>query len=290
MDPAGKTCLITGASSGIGKITAMELARQRARVVMLCRNPEKAEQAREEIFRITGNEEVHILICDLSVQDQIHAAAEHFRQRFDQLDILINNAGIITGRELQLTEDGFELTFAVNHLAHYTLTLLLLDLLKISNSGRIINVSSEAHRFARFDSQDLEPDNRLFPGANNYAFSKLCNIWFTRQLSKLMAGSSLTVNSLHPGFVASGFGKNSTAFYRAVLKFSSPFAVNSIKGAKGSLYLATSPDVKNISGKYFKKNKRKLPSKDALDDHLALQLWEKSAALTNLDIHKVVLS
>lgn len=290
MNPAGKTCLITGANSGIGKATALGLARQQARVVMLCRNKDKAEQAREEIFKISGNNEVHILLCDLSSQEQIHVAAEQFQQRFDQLDILINNAGILVGNERQLTEDGFEMTFAVNHLAPYTLTLLQLDLLKRSPDGRIINVSSEAHRFARYDIHDLQLEHHPYNGLNAYAISKLCNIWFTRRLSKLIAGNNITVNSLHPGFVASDFGKNASVFSKAALKLFSPFSISPAKGARTPLYLATSPEVQNISGKYFKGRKRKLPSKDALNDHCAEDLWKKSASLTHLDIHKVTLS
>lgn len=261
MNPAGKTFLITGANSGIGKVTAMELARQKAQVVMLCRNRRKAENARKEIFKISGNEDVHILECDLSSQEQIHAAAEQFRDRFEQLDVLINNAGILAGNDRQITPEGFEKTFAVNHLAPYTLSLLLLDLIKESSSGRILTVSSEAHRFARFDPETLHPEPRFFSGLNDYAFSKLCNIWFTRQLARLTEAGSLTVNCLHPGFVASGFGKNSSPLYSAVLNLSSPFAVNSLKGAKGTLYLAGSPEVKNISGKYFKKQSKSFPPK-----------------------------
>lgn len=289
MDLAGKTCLVTGANSGIGKITAMELAKRKARVVMLCRNLRKAEEAREEIFRQSGNKNVHILLCDLSSQKQIHQAAETFENIYRSLDILVNNAGILPGNKREETEEGIEKTFAVNHLAPYSLSLLLLGLLRKSSAGRIITVSSEAHRFARFDINDLQLRHHPFNGFNAYAISKLCNIWFTRRMAALTSGSNLSVNCLHPGFVSSNFGKGSSPLYKAAIALSSPFSISSKKGAQTPVFLATSEEGLLLSGQYFKNKKVKKPSKAALNDAYARAMWEQSAALTQLDIHKVTL-
>lgn len=289
MNLAGKTCLVTGANSGIGKITAIELAKQKARVIMLCRNLLKAEEAREDIFRQSGNMNVHILLCDLSSQRQIQEAAETFEKTYRSLDVLINNAGVILGNKRQETEDGIEKTFAVNHLAPYSLSLLLLELLRKSPAGRIITVSSEAHRYARFHMDDLQLRRHSFNGLNAYAISKLCNIWFTRRLAQLTSGSNLLVNCLHPGFVGSNFGQGASPLFKTLLKLSSPFAKSNLKGAETSVYLATSSEVQNISGKYFKEKKVKKPSQAALNDAFAQELWQQSADLTHLDLHKVTL-
>ena len=289
MNLTGKTCLVTGANSGIGKITAIELAKRKARVIMLCRNLLKAEEAREDIFRQSGNMNVHILLCDLSSQRQIQKAAEDVEKKYRSLDVLINNAGIISDNKRQETVDGIEKTFAVNHLAPYSLSLLLLDLLRKSPEGRIITVSSEAHRFARFHMDDLQLKNHSYNGLNAYAISKLCNIWFTRRLAQLTSGSNLMVNCLDPGFVGSNFGNGASPVFKTLLKLSSPFAVSNLKGAETSVYLATSEEVRTTSGKYFKNKKEKKPSQAALNDAFAQQLWEQSARLTQLDLHKVTL-
>ena len=250
---------------------------------------QKAEEAREDIFRQSGNMNVHILLCDLSSQRQIQEAAETFERIYRSLDILVNNAGIILGNERQETEDGIEKTFAVNHLAPYSLSLLLLELLRKSPAGRIITVSSEAHRFARFHMDDLQLSRHHYNGLNAYAISKLCNIWFTRRLAELSSGSNLMVNCLHPGFVGSNFGKSASPFFKTLIKLSSPFAVSSLKGAETPVYLATSGEVVNVTGKYFKNKKVKKPSQAALDDSCAHTLWEQSAELTKIDLHKVTL-
>lgn len=282
--------MVTGANSGIGKITAMELAKQKAKVVMLCRNKEKAEKARQEIYKVSGNTDIHLLLCDLSSQQQIHDTVDEFRRRFNALDVLINNAGIIAGNERQETVDGFELTFAVNHLAPFTLSLLLLDLLRHSEAGRIITVSSEAHRFARFDMEDLQLRHHPYSGLNAYCISKLCNIWFTRQLAALTSRSRLSVNCLHPGFVSSNFGNSASPAFRALLTLSQPFSISNEKGATTTLYLAGREAPSQVSGEYFKNKKVKKPSKAALNDAYAEELWEKSAALTHLELHKVSLA
>lgn len=289
MDIAGKTCLITGANSGIGKITARELAKQQAIVVMLVRNMEKGQKAREEIYKVSGNKNVHLLLCDLSSQQQVHEAAEQFQQQFQKLDILINNAGVILGNKRQESEDGVEMTFAINHLGHYSLSLLLLDLLKQSPTGRIITVSSESHRRAHFHINDLQLKEHPYNGYNAYCISKLCNIWFTRHLATLTKNSNLSVNCLHPGFVSSNFGKNTSLLFKFFIKALSPFSISPEKGAETNLYLAKEDKVQGVSGHYFLNKKIKKPSRAALNDHYAAELWKQSAELSNLDIHKVTL-
>lgn len=283
-----KTCLITGANSGIGKVTALELAKQQARVVMLCRNKQKAEDAHREIVQESGNKDVHILLCDLASQKDIREAAEKFKQKFTSLDILINNAGVILGKERQLTPDGFEKTFATNHLGPFSLSLLLLAPLMQSSEGRIINVSSEAHRYARFDMGDLQLKHRPYNGLKAYSISKLCNIWFTRQLAQYCRHTNLMVNCLHPGFVASNFGRRSSLLSKVFIKLSRPFAVSPEKGAETSLYLAVNDDIRHITGAYFKNKKPVAPSKDALNDHYARELWQQSKALTGLELNKLM--
>lgn len=290
MNITGKTCLITGANSGIGKVTARELAKQQARLVMLVRNKEKGEEAREEIFKISGNKNVHLLLCDLSSQQQVHEAAEQFQQRFQKLDILINNAGVILGNKRKESEDGIEMTFAINHLGHYSLTLLLLDLLKQSPTGRVISVSSESHRRAHFHIHDLQLKEHPYNGYNAYCISKLCNIWFTRQLAALTKNSNLSVNCLHPGFVSSNFGKNTSPLFKFFIKALSPFSTSPEKGAETSLYLAQEDAIQNVSGHYFKNKKIAKPSRAALNDQYAVELRKQSAELSKLDIHKVTLS
>jgi NAD(P)-dependent dehydrogenase (short-subunit alcohol dehydrogenase family) len=288
MTAAGKTCLVTGANSGIGKYTALELAKQQARVIMLCRNFQKAKIAHTEILKISGNPDVHILLCDLSSQEQVRQAAAKFRQEFSSLDILINNAGIIMGNKRKETEDGIEKTFAVNHLSHFMLTLLLFDLIKQSHDGRIITVSSESHRNTFYDIEDLQLKHHLYFGYRAYGISKLCNIWFTRQLAQRCAGSNIMINCLHPGFVASDFGKSSSPIAKAIIKILQPFAISPRKGAETSLYLATNDEVRHSSGLYFKDKKPVKPSKKALNDEPALQLWKQSEALTGLSAEKLL--
>lgn len=283
-----KTCLITGANSGIGKVTSLELAKQQARIVMLCRNKQKAEAARQEIILATNNRDIHIIICDLSSQQQVKEAAETFRQQFKTLDILINNAGIILGEERQETEDGIEKTFATNHLGHFMLTLLLIDLIKQSQEGRIITVASEAHRYAFYDIHDLQLKQHFYVGYNAYGISKLCNIWFTHRLAKLCAGSKLMINCLHPGFVASNFGKSSSTLSQVSIKLLQPFAISPKQGAATSLYLATNGPVRHSTGLYFKKKKPIKPSKKALNEAHALLLWKQSEELTGLDTEKLL--
>lgn len=278
-----KICVITGANSGIGKITARELAKQGAHVVMLCRNQEKAERAKEDILRVCGHDRVDIVLADLASTRQIREAAEHINKKYPKIDVLNNNAGLITGDQRETTEDGFEMTFGVNHLAPFLLTQLLLDKVLASERGNIINVSSEAHRFASFDLNDLQYENRKYNGLKAYALSKLCNILFTRELSKRLPQASVVTNSLHPGGVATNFGKGVSGIFGIVMRLSRPFMISEEKGAQTSIYLATSNEGYTATGKYFKNKKVAEPSKDARNDYNARRLWEISEELLQTD-------
>lgn len=277
-----KVCLITGANSGIGFHTTLELARKGAKILMLCRNKEKAEKAREDIHRISG-QKADLFLADLGVQEELRKVAEKISGSYDTIDVLINNAGIIQGDKREFTPDGIEKTFAVNHLAPFMLTGLLLPALKQSTYGRIVTVSSEAHRWSwRFDLKDLQMD-KGYSGLQSYAQSKLCNILFTRKLADKLEGTTLTANTLHPGAIASNFGSEVSSLFGVVLKLSKPFMKGPKKGAETSIFLAASEKVGGVNGAYFKNKKAVMPSKEAQSDHNADRLWEESVKLTGVD-------
>ena len=279
-----KICLVTGANAGIGKYTAIGLAKKGATVVMVSRNEEKGLPAVEEVKKLSGNSNIDLLCCDLSSQAQIRKLAKEFLDKYDQLDVLVNNAGAVY-QKFQLSEDGIELQFAVNHLAYFLLTNLLLDVLKKSAPSRIVNVSSEAHKRGIIDFDNLKGEKGYNPIAA-YAQSKLANILFTKSLANRLEDTGVTANCLHPGVVRTGIGiKHSNFVIKALWKLitSIPFyAISEEKGAETSLYLATSPEVGNISGEYFGKCKVKQSAPLSRTNKLAEKLWEKSAELTNL--------
>nr|WKN38120.1 SDR family oxidoreductase [Tunicatimonas sp. TK19036] len=278
-----KICVITGANSGVGKVTARELAKQGAHVVMVCRNQEKAERAKEDILRVCGHDRVDIVLADLASVQQIREAAHHINEHYPKIDVLNNNAGLIMGDRRQTTEDGFEMTFGVNHLAPFLLTHLLLDKVIASGRGNIINVSSEAHRLASFDLNDLQYERRWYLGLKAYNLSKLCNILFTRELSKRLSGTNVVTNALHPGAIASNFGKGVPGVFGIAMTLSRPFMIGEEKGAQTSIYLATSEEGYTATGKYFKNKKAVQPSKDAMNDYNARRLWEISEELLQIE-------
>jgi NAD(P)-dependent dehydrogenase (short-subunit alcohol dehydrogenase family) len=275
-----KICLVTGANSGIGYVTALELAQQGARVGMVCRNLERAEKARQEIIAKTNNEQIDIFLCDFAEQKQITQLAQQVGEQYEKIDILINNAGLI-GNQRELTPDGLELTFAVNHLGYFMLTNLLKDTLLKSPEGRIINVSSEAHRFTKLDLHNLQLE-KGYNSLKAYAISKLCNILFTKELSKRLKGTNLVTNCLHPGAVATNFANSANGFIKFFFKFSKPIFLSPEQGAKTVLYLATEDEAAQYSGEYWEKCKIKKPSLDALNEHYMTRLWEISTELTSL--------
>jgi NAD(P)-dependent dehydrogenase (short-subunit alcohol dehydrogenase family) len=273
-------CMVTGATSGIGFVTAQALARDGATVIVVGRNPERGAAAVDRIQGETGNSAVELMVADLSVQAQVRQLASEVQRRFAHLDLLINNAGALFGQR-QLTEEGIEMTFALNHLAYFLLTNLLLDRLKASASGRIINVSSEAHRGSRLDFSNLQGQHR-YRGWRAYARSKLANILFTYELTRRLEGTGIVANALHPGFVATNFGRNNhglTAMLWRVLQLA---AISPEQGAETILYLANSPEVQGITGKYFVKKEAVDSSEASYDRAAAERLWQVSAELTGL--------
>ena len=282
----GKTCVVTGATGGIGKVTARELARRGARVVIIGRNPEKLRTAVDDIRTATGSDSVESLQADLESQAEVRGVASEIRGRCERLDVLVDNVGAAFGQK-QLTVDGIERTFALNHLTPFLLTNLLLDRLEASGPARVVVVSSEAHRgfvprSGRPDLADLADPARYHPG-RAYAHSKLANILFARELARRLEGRPVTVNALHPGFVNSDFFEGFGALGWVIRRVADVFAISAEQGARTSLYLATSPDVAGTSGGYFIKEKPATPSKPAQDAELARELWDLSLRLTGLD-------
>jgi NAD(P)-dependent dehydrogenase (short-subunit alcohol dehydrogenase family) len=277
-DMNGKICLLTGANAGIGKVTAKKLAEQGATVVMVCRNKQKGEAALDEIGKSSGNGNVELMIADLSSQAEIRRLAEEFKARHSRLDVLVNNAGVYLPKRT-LTVDRIETTFAVNHLAYFLLTNLLLEVLKQSAPSRIVSVSSEAHQYGKIEFDNLQGE-RVYKGIPAYSNSKLANVLFTRELARRLAGTKVTANSLHPGAVATSIFRNTPKPIEWLIKM---FTMNPEKGAETSVYLATSGEVEGISGKYFEKKREKYPSRLAQDDETARTLWQVSEQMTGLN-------
>lgn len=276
-----KQCLVTGATSGIGKVTARDLAAQGASVVIVGRNQEKSEHTVEQLRQETGNTQVEYLLADLSIQKEIRRLAEKYKDRYDRLDILINNAGAIFFSR-QETQEGLEMSFALNHLGYFLLTNLLLDLLKRSAPVRIINVSSESHRGASINFDDLQCEEKYSP-MRAYGQSKLANILFTYELDRRLENDNIIVNALHPGFVASNFGKNAGLLGKIVMPVLHLFAKSPKRGAQTCIYLASSPEVEGVSGKYFIDRQPATSSEESYDPQIAARLWAISEELTGLD-------
>lgn len=281
-----KVCIVTGANSGIGLETARALAQRQATVVMLCRNRKKGEAAQRELQQSTGNTRIHLFIADLSSQQAIRSFAASFRQQFDQLDVLVNNAGVFMPKREE-TEDGIEKTFAVNHLAYFLLTHLLLDFLLETAGARVVNVSSDAHRGGgALDLDDLEL-KQGYTGYKAYARSKLANIHFTTELARRLNAAhpdkQPTANCLHPGVVATNITTGKTGLFAFGFNLFKAFFMDATKGAQTSIYLATDPAVSDVTGKYFEKGKPVAPSREAQDQAAAKRLYDISAKLTGLE-------
>lgn len=276
----GKVCLITGATSGIGAVAARELARLGAQVVLVGRDPGKCQAAVRQIQTETGNPAVEALRAELSSQQEVRHLARQFRDRHARLDVLVNNAGGLWMKR-QLTADGLEMTFAVNHLAYFLLTQLLLDMLKASTPARIINVSSRAHRRATLNFDDLQGE-RHYGGWQAYCRSKLANLLFTYELARRLEGTGVTANALHPGFVTTGFAGNN-GWFGGVIQFLARWtAISPEEGAQTILYLASVPEVANVSGKYFVQKRAVSSSAASCDEGAAQRLWQVSLGLTGL--------
>lgn len=278
----GKICVVTGANSGIGKATALGLAQMGATVAMVCRDRTRGEAAQSEIKAKSHNDAVDLLLADLSSQQSIRQLAENFKQRYTQLHVLINNAGVycLTRRK---TVDGLEKTFAVNHLAPFLLTNLLLDMIKASPPARIINVSSAAQEAAYLKLDDLQSEKGYRP-MRAYSQSKLALVMFTYELARRLEGTGVTANCLHPGFVSTNIGQSDILpIARIAAKFILSFlGVSPEEGAETSIYLASSPDVEGLTGKYFVKSTPRRTAPISYDQLLQRQLWEESAKLVKL--------
>ncbi|MFQ5817975.1 MAG: SDR family oxidoreductase [Terriglobia bacterium] len=274
----GRICLITGANSGIGKATALGLAKMGATVVMVCRNQGRGAAALQEIKAQSGNEAVELMLADLSCQAAVRQLAQDFKDRYQQLHVLVNNAGLQLW-ERSLTVDSIETTFAVNHLAAFLLTNLLLDVLKAGVPSRIVNVSSVVHRWASIDFDNLQGE----AGYNSnraYYQSKLANVYFTYELARRLKGTGVTVNCLEPGMVRTNFARDFRGFFRLMAILYRPFMKSPEKGAEPVLYLACSPEVEGVSGKYFAKKRELRSSKQSYDTAIARRLLEVSEELT----------
>ncbi|MEQ8675207.1 MAG: SDR family oxidoreductase [Aggregatilineales bacterium] len=259
-DMNGQVVLVTGATNGIGEVTAHELAKMGATVVIVGRSNEKTNRVQAEIKSATNNPNVDVIIADLSQLSEVRKVAETFKTNYDRLDVLVNNAGAVF-TSYQQTDDGYEMTFALNHLNYFLLTNLLLDTLKASGTpehqARIVNVASSAHFSATLSFPNVQKTADNFNGISAYNQSKLMNIMFTYALARRLEaeGAPVTTNALHPGLVSTGFARNNGFFAKLFVTLISPFAKNATDGAETQIYLASSPDVEGVSGKYFDNSK-----------------------------------
>jgi len=278
----GKICMVTGANSGIGKATALELAQMGATVVMVCRDRAKGEEAQNEITTKSRNNAVDLLLADLSSQQSIRQLVENFQHHYTHLHVLINNAGAAFPGRRRETVDGLEMTFAVNYLAPFLLTNLLLDVLKASAPARIVNVSSDAQASGYIQMDDLQSE-KLYRPMRTYPQSKLAVVLFTYELARRLQGTGVTANCLHPGFVATHIGQSDVGpAVRLLVKVIGSFGASPQEGAKTSIYLASSPDVEGVTGKYFVKSIPKRSAAISYDESLQQQLWEQSAKMVNV--------
>jgi retinol dehydrogenase-12 len=276
----GKICLLTGGTNGIGKATAQELARMGAMVIIVGRDPQKTSNVVEEIRSASGNKNVGSMLADLSSQQDVRRLANEFNSKYSHLHVLLNNAGAVFMRR-QLSVDGIEMTFAVNHLAPFLLTNLLLDKIKASAPARIINVSSNVHASGKIEFDNLQGERDYSPKA--YDNSKLANILFTLELARRLEGTGVTVNALYPGFVATGFAKNNGKVIAALVSIFAPLVARSpAKGAETSIYLASSPSVAGMTGQYFYDSHVIPASPQATDMVVARKLWDVSAEMVQL--------
>jgi len=277
----GRVCVITGATSGIGRAAAEQLASLGARLVIVARDPARGAAARDEIVAATGNREVALEIANLASQRQVRELAARLLAAEPEIHVLVNNAGLALGAR-RLTEDGLEETFAVNHLAPFLLTNLLLERLRGSSPARVVTVASAAHRGAAIPFDDLNGE-RGFSGWIAYGWTKLANILFTAELARRLAGSGVTATCLHPGVVATGFGREGPFLVREFQRLlGRVLLLDPKQGADTLVWLASSPEMEGASGGYYAKRRLATPSRAALDSAAARRLWQESERLTGL--------
>jgi NAD(P)-dependent dehydrogenase (short-subunit alcohol dehydrogenase family) len=278
MDLTGKLCVVTGANSGIGFVTARELVRMGGDVVLTCRRREQGEEAVRQVERDTRRAPLDLAVADFASLAEVRGLAERVRSLARPVDVLVNNAGLML-TERRLSADGFEMIFAVNHLAPFLLTHLLRDVL--APEARVVNVASRAHKRSTLDFDDLQSE-RSFDGWRTYCRSKLCNVLFNAELARRLGSGGVTANCLHPGMVATGFGRENDGLWRIALRLARPFMVSVEKGAATSIYLASSPDVRGVTGRYFANSRPAEPSRAASDQASAARLWEISERMVGI--------
>jgi len=277
---AGKTVLVTGGTGGIGRATALGLATMGAQLAVTGRNRERTEGAAREI-RAIGGGQVDVFVADLSSQSEVRRLAVEVLQTYPRIDVLINNVGGYWNTR-HVTADGLEHTFALNHLAPFLLTNLLLDQLKQSAPARVVTVSSNAHATGRIDFDDLQGE-RSYSGSKAYNQSKLANVLFTYELARRLQPSAVTANALHPGVVSTSFGaEDPRGIQRLIIPFARPFMKSPAQGAATSIHLASAPDLEHVTGSYFANSKTKRSSKPSYDETVAARLWKVSAELVGL--------
>lgn len=280
MNMKGKVVVITGATSGIGQVAAEQLAALGARLVLVARDPKRGEAALARLRECGPGANPSIHYADLSRIAEMKRVAAAIAAAEPRVDVLINNAGALFGSR-QLTPDGLEMTFATNHMAYFVVTQGLRDRLRAAApTARVVSTSSDAHKGNRIDFNDLQ-SAQGYGGFKVYGRSKLLNILYTRELARRWAGSGVTANCLHPGFVATRFGDHSGGFFSYVVRIAKNFAISPEKGAQTIVYLATSDDVANTSGKYFYKCAEATPTREAQDDDAARRLWEETEKLAS---------
>ena len=276
-----KTVLITGGNSGIGKATVYKLATMGYQVIFIARNREKAESVRNEINAILKNNNTDYIIADLTSIHQVHQLADTFKLRFKVLDVLINNAGVCLP-ERRITEDGLEESFQINHLSHFMLSILMLDMLNKSDDPRIINVSSGGYSSGKFDPENFQSEKK-FGSFRTYCNTKLLNLLFTFELAERLKDKGITVNALHPGVVNTNFAHELKGVFNILNKLSKPFLLSPEKGAATSVYLASSDEIKNVTGKYFVKCKQVDPKNEYITSENQKILWNLSLKLSGIN-------
>jgi NAD(P)-dependent dehydrogenase (short-subunit alcohol dehydrogenase family) len=278
----GKTIVITGATSGIGEVAADKLAGMGARIVFIARDPARGEETLKHLRAIAPHAEHAAYYANLSRLSEMKRVGAEIAAAEPKIDVLINNAGALFNHR-ELTADGLEKTFAVNHLAYFVLTNLLLPSLKAAGHARIVSTASDAHKGALLDFTDLQSE-RGYSGFAVYGRSKLMNILFTRELARRLESTGVTANCLHPGFVASRFGDESGGIFSFGIKLAKNFAITPERGAETIIYLAASPEVEGTSGGYFYKSKSATPTKEARNDADAAKLWQVSAEISGVGL------
>ena len=277
----GKTVVITGGTSGIGEVAAEALAQIGARIILVARSKSRAEVTLARLRRSGPGAAHSVYFADLTRLAEMKRVAAEIAHREPPIDVLINNAGALFGTR-RLTEDGLEHTFALNHMSYFVVTEGLRERLLASGAARIVNTASAAHQGATLDFDDLQ-SAKSFRAMRAYSCSKLCNILFTRELARRLHGTGVTVNCLHPGFVATRFADESGGLISHLAWLAKFFAISPAEGAQTIIYLASSPEVANVAGKYFYKCRPTNPSAPALDDRAALALWQRSAVLAGME-------